>query len=220
MLDLLLAVKQEVGIQVHAYCLMSNHVHLLLHANAPQDLPRSMSKLLGPYATWFNKKYGRSGALIANRYKSTCIEDDAYLFAVIRYIHKNPMDAGMVSAYDQYQWSSFTDYVSGQSELIDSGFILSMFSPDRVTAVDRFISFHSQAETLHISSPDRPPRTSKQIHDGIVGLLGDVSLHSVSGLPKGQRDTIIKSLRQHHFSIRQIERVTGIPRGIIAKVTI
>ena len=70
LLALLAALKHQLGFKVHAYCLMDNHCHLLVRVESAGDLPQLMGRLLGGYALWFNRKYGRSGALIANRYKS------------------------------------------------------------------------------------------------------------------------------------------------------
>jgi len=158
MLGLLIKIKDELGIEVHAYCLMSNHVHLLLREKTPQDITTAMRRLLGPYAMWFNKKYQRSGALITNRYKSTCVETDAYLLDAARYIHQNPVSAGIVSNMEHYRWSSFNDYSKTQSPLTTTKMILSILSSTRETALEQFARFHMQAETQDFSQSDRQYR--------------------------------------------------------------
>ena len=70
--------------------LTNEEIYGIIHTG---DIVRIMRKLLTHYVGWFNRKYGRSGALIANRYKSECVEDGEYLFSIVRYIHNNPRKA-------------------------------------------------------------------------------------------------------------------------------
>ena len=78
---------------IYAYCLMENHVHLLLHADSGLD--RLMKRIGTSYAYYFNEKYSRSGHLFQDRFSSEPVEDEAYLLAVVRYIHNNPQKAGI-----------------------------------------------------------------------------------------------------------------------------
>ena len=217
MMGLLSDAKEEMGMELHAYCFMSNHVHLLVREKAQKDVALAMRKVLGSYASWFNKKYGRSGALIANRYKSKGVEDDPYLLTVVRYIHHNPVSAGVVRNMNDYSWSSYRDYVSGNPRFTDTDFVLSIFHTGQKTAVDRFIEFHAMPVTEDFSEPEVMTRSESQIHDEIVHALGDIELHAVPSLPKAERDALLVSLRNRGLSIRQIERVTGISRGVISR---
>ncbi len=91
----LLSRQTEKGtIAVIAYCLMDNHLHLLVKENE-NGLAKAMSSVGTAYVIYFNEKYYRSGHLFQNRYKSEAIEDEAYLFAALRYIHQNPVKAAM-----------------------------------------------------------------------------------------------------------------------------
>ncbi|MCL1848046.1 MAG: transposase, partial [Coriobacteriia bacterium] len=86
LIDLLMCVKAELRFEVLAYCMLDNHVHLLLRESTPGDITKIMIKLLSPYAYWFNKKYGRSGALIANRYRSEVVLSDEYLLVIRQFL--------------------------------------------------------------------------------------------------------------------------------------
>jgi len=216
-LALLAAVKDNLGLKVHAYCLLSNHAHLLIHEDEPGDIILAMRKLLGPYANWFNRKYLRSGSLIANRYKSLCVESDGYLLALVRYIHQNPLVAGMAKRIEMYPYSSYRDYARGGSTLVDTSVVLGFFSDDDQKALDAFVSFHATQETADYSLSDGIKKSEKEIQDGIASALGNIKPSAVCGLPRQERNAILGSLRKRGFSIRQIERATGISRKIIER---
>jgi putative transposase len=80
---------------IYAFCLMGNHVHILIRENE-EDLGQIMRRICGSYVYWFNCKYERIGPLFQDRYKSEPIEDDVYLLTVLRYIYQNPVKAEMV----------------------------------------------------------------------------------------------------------------------------
>lgn len=90
--------------RVYAYCLMDNHVHLLLNTNH-DDLAVIMKSIAVRYASFYNWKYSRTGHVFQDRFKSEPIEDERYLLAVVRYIHNNPIKAGMIEKPADYEWS-------------------------------------------------------------------------------------------------------------------
>ncbi len=95
---------------IHVYCLMSNHYHLLL--STPEgNLSQIMRHINGGYTTWFNKKHNRFGHLFQGRYKAILVDADPYAGELSRYIHLNPVRAGMVRRSEQYQWSSYAAYI-------------------------------------------------------------------------------------------------------------
>ncbi|WP_183005864.1 transposase [Achromobacter sp. UMC71] len=100
--------KMELGVQVHAYCLMTNHVHLLL---TPGDDASGVARLMKEVARRatrrFNGRSARSGSLWESRYKSSLVQTETYLLACMRYIELNPVRAGMVARCEDYQWSSY-----------------------------------------------------------------------------------------------------------------
>lgn len=103
------------GIELHGYCLMPNHIHLLLKA-LHGSLSRLMQRQQGWYARRFNAKYGKTGHLFERRFDARLIVDDAYLMEVIRYIHMNPVKALLVGRPEDYPWSSIHTYLSGQTD--------------------------------------------------------------------------------------------------------
>jgi len=101
-------------INVLHYCLMPNHLHLLLQAIKATDLPKFMQRILQVYAAYFKKKYDSVGFVFQNRYKSLYIDRESYLLECARYIEKNPLRAKIVICLFEYPWSSFLYYAKGK----------------------------------------------------------------------------------------------------------
>ncbi|MHB1399030.1 MAG: transposase [Trichloromonadaceae bacterium] len=99
--------KQRLGCKVYAFCLMTNHVHLVIApGDDPESLGRLMKRLAGRQTRFVNRVEGRSGTLWEGRFKSSPIETNAYLLACCRYVEMNPVLAGMCAAPNDYPWSS------------------------------------------------------------------------------------------------------------------
>ncbi len=116
--------KRQLLVNIHAFCLMPNHYHLLLSPRVKDGIPRFMRKLNMGYAKYFNLKHKRSGALFEGRYKSILVKDESHFIHLPYYIHLNPLDLIMpewrnrtihnfqkaVDFLENYRWSSFLDY--------------------------------------------------------------------------------------------------------------
>ncbi len=139
---------KEAGILIYAYVLMDNHVHMLL-ADKEAKLSEFMKKLGVMYCGYFNNKYERSGGLFEGRFKSEIVNDAPYLLSVIRYIHQNPLKAGIVKKVSDYRWSSYQEYLK-EENLIDGRFILEMFDGD----LKKFIAFNNEPNTSFTSLID------------------------------------------------------------------
>jgi len=98
------------GVEVFAYCLMSNHYHLCLRTPEGK-LSRIMRHVDGLYTQRFNRAHRRDGALFRGRYKAIVVEAEAYLASVVRYIHLNPVEAGLAKSPEEYPWSSHRVYL-------------------------------------------------------------------------------------------------------------
>jgi REP element-mobilizing transposase RayT len=102
--------QDETGCSIVAYCLMDNHFHFAIRVSAT-PLSKVLQRLLTRYAKSFNLKYGRTGHLFQARFKSILCLDDPYLLSLIRYIHRNPVRAGLVTDPSDWRWSSYSHYV-------------------------------------------------------------------------------------------------------------
>ena len=120
--------------QLHAYCWMSNHLHLLVRvASAP--LGHVMRDIASNYARAFQARVPTTGHLFERRYHATLIDADAYLLEVLRYIHLNPVAAGIVRHVSEYRWSSHHAYACGRhASWLTTDFVLAMFAPIRARA--------------------------------------------------------------------------------------
>ena len=110
MLDLFEQHSREQGVDIHAYVLMTNHLHLLLTPQQDQGLPKMMQAVGRSYVQIFNKVHGRTGTLWEGRYRSTLIQTERYLLACMAYVDLNPVRAHMVAQPEDYVWSSYGHY--------------------------------------------------------------------------------------------------------------
>jgi putative transposase len=116
MLDLMEQHSREQVVEIHAYVLMTNHLHLLLTPQKDQALPKMMQAVGRSYVQTFNKVHGRTGTLWEGRYRSTLIQTERYLLACMAYIDLNPVRAQMVAQPDDYIWSSYSHYVGRRND--------------------------------------------------------------------------------------------------------
>lgn len=115
--------------KLYAYCLLPNHFHLLLQVDKI-NLSKIMQILITAYTMYINKKYDRIGHIFQGRFQSIIVEKETYLLQVHRYIHLNPLKAGLVNNLKMYPWSSYMQYLTKGNGLpqIDTSLILGMLS--------------------------------------------------------------------------------------------
>jgi putative transposase len=120
-LDHLVEVSAKVGVAVHAYALMTNHVHLLVTPQDAEGASQLMKRLGQRYVQYFNRTYQRTGTLWEGRFRSCVVGEEAYFLGCQRYIEMNPVRAGMVAHPGEYRWSSYGANAQGdESSLIRS----------------------------------------------------------------------------------------------------
>ena len=216
MLEIFVKLKEQENIEIYAYCLMANHVHIFLKAKEIGDIKKVMHKLLTTYVVWLNRKYQRSGSLIGNRYKSEPIEDEKYYFALVRYIHQNPVRAGICKSSSEYHWSSYNDYLSGKQSITNTGLTLDMLSESRKEAIKYFKELHQIDDKIDFNITDTKKLTVAQVNRKIEKIIG-MEPESISQMSRPERNQAIMKLRTAGLIIGQLERATGISRGIITK---
>lgn len=141
------------NLKVAAYCLMSNHYHLLLQT--PEgNLPRCMRHINGVYTQRFNRTHLQDGQLFRGRYKAVLVENDSHLLEVMRYIHRNPLSAGLIQHLDEYPWSSHAGYLSSQKQWdwLERETLLAWLSPAQSKRKSAYLDFVSQGEPQEITS--------------------------------------------------------------------
>ena len=138
--ECLLYAKNKDGIKIYGYCLMSNHVHIVIGAGI-ESISISFKRIGVRYVSWYNRKYIRQGPLFQDRFRSEPIENDNYLLWALRYVHQNPVKAGMCKNPEEYKWSSFADYTGSGAGLTDTEEVLAMFSKNPADQVALFREF-------------------------------------------------------------------------------
>lgn len=153
-------IHEDMELSIIAYCIMDNHVHLLLKTS-DDNLEILMKRLNIKYAIYYNKLENRYGHVFQDRFKSEAVENEKYFFGVLRYIHNNPIKAGIVMDISDYPWSSATDYLNNNSNIIDNKYlheIKGLFKNK-----NEFIKFHNIIDNnLYI---DTKEEEAKSVYD-------------------------------------------------------
>ncbi len=202
------------SVEVLAWCLMGNHVHLLLHAELA-DISTFMERVERPYARHFNSRHDHVGHLFQGRFKSIPVVKDSQLLETIRYIHRNPVEGGLTSNCE-YEWSSYGEYLN-KSDICSTSLVIEMLG-----GRDEFERFHACSCECERLSPRSLAK--RRLSDADTGrLLSNLlSKYGLTVLPADDRilrDNLLADMKAHGASVRQIERVTGIGRNIIARAT-
>lgn len=192
-------------VTICAYCLMSNHVHLLVMA--PGNSISNYMKQVGiSYTYYFNKKYDRCGHLFQDRFFSDVIESDLHFMEVYRYILQNPDKAG-ISSHASYKWCSYRLF-SDPDSFIDSEMATSLFTDKE--GLDEY---------LKTEGIDPFPRhmDDNEAYDFACRLLCVKNLSEIIKCNKYERDAALRELKAHGIPIRQIARLTGLGRSIVQR---
>ncbi len=200
----------------HAYCLMSNHYHLLIETIDP-TLCKGMKHLNGQYAQNFNSKRRRIGHVFQGRYKAIMVEKESYLMELSRYIVLNPVRAGMVHAADDWLWSSYraTLGLDEPHACLFTDWLLSTFGDDRLVACNRYKRFVDEGK-----GQPAPWRVLKnQIYLGSDQFIEDMQSklnpnQSLLDIPKRQKQSPPKTIEI--FKTNYPDRKEGMARAYLS----
>jgi REP element-mobilizing transposase RayT len=208
-IDILETYRREIGIEIYAYCLMGNHIHLLVK-EGKEEFSNTMRRIGASYVYWYNWQYNRKGHLFQDRYRSEAVEDDTYLLTVLRYIHQNPVKAGLAEEIDSYRWSSYNEY-TGKERIVDTGLVLGIFNKDPDKAMNSFIEFNketSESKCLE-ETGQRKTMSDKEIKE-LVKNKFDIELATLQNQPPETQKEILKYTKElDGSSLRQLSRLTG-----------
>ena len=151
-IDLLKDTSEQWNLRIAAYCLMPNHYHLLVQT-PDANISRCMRHINGVYTQRFNRYHECDGALFRGRYKSILVDADNYLLQLVRYIHYNPLKAGLTNRIDRYPWSSHRAYLSKAEKWnwIYKDFVFSMLSGSKSDRLKNYLQFLSMREENDVS---------------------------------------------------------------------
>jgi len=149
------------NLRIASYCLMENHYHLLVQT-PDANISRCMRHINGIYTQRFNRHHNCDGQLFRGRYKSIMVDADSYLLQLVRYIHRNPVRAGLTDRLDRYAWSSHKGYVSTAKkwDWLHKEFVLAMFTAtkaERLKSYRQFVSMEDSKEITNVFQKKRWP---------------------------------------------------------------
>ncbi len=181
----------------HAYCLMSNHYHIVIET-IEGNLSAGMRQLNGVYTQRFNRKHGRVGHVYQGRFKGILVEKDSYLVELSRYVVLNPVRAFMVSLPGQWKWSSYNAMIDSvaQPKWLQTDWLLGQFGLNRTHAIIQYLDFVNSGVGL----PSIWQNLRNQIYlgnkDFVQGLQNNLKSNSesVNEIPKAQRRPIAEPL--------------------------
>lgn len=219
-LNQLLKTKKKFTYNIYSYCLMDNHVHMVIKI---EDifLSKAMQSLLIMYVHYFNNKYKRIGPLMQDRFKSKSIENQLYFLRVCRYVHNNPQSAG-ISKIEDYEWSSYKEYL-GKENIIDKKSLLHYFNYD----LNEFIKFNKEYNINEINAFSDYEMVDKLTDEQLLEIIMKrFQIDLISNIPvffKQQNvlefEKIVKEMKNIAGTNKtQLARVTRIGRKVIERI--
>ncbi len=222
----------------HAYCLMSNHYHLVIET-PDGNLSKGMRQLNGVFTQASNRRHGRSGHLFQGRYKAILVDADAYLLELTRYVVLNPVRAGMVDDPGGWLWSSYramVGAVSAPSWLATDG-LLAQFGRYRKTAISRYVEFVEEGigresvwKDLNRQVFLGDDRFVTRMQEKVEGLSEDVNIPKAQRRPPaaplqsfletagGRDQAIVAAYATGEYSYQQIGALFGLHFTTVGKI--
>lgn len=198
----------NMNIDIVAYCLMSNHIHLLIY-DPSFNMNKLFQKVNSMYSRYFNYKYERAGNLFQGRFGSKGIKDDKQLCAVLRYVLKNPLESGICKP-SQYKWSSYRFY-GNENSLVNT---------KRIEPIVGAISnFESLINSKNFEIEYRHSDVDEEILKVALKEKYNLELATFTrSFSKKRRNEIILFLYKKGATYKQIVRLTGISYGIVSRI--
>ena len=204
--------------QLFSYCLMDNHVHLLLK-ETEEGISDMVKRISSSYALWFNFKYQRCGSLYQGRFRSENVETQDYFMRVIRYIHQNPLKAGLASNVFENRWTSIHEFFNA-GDMIDIETVLKEFSLDKIVTIQKFKDFMeatNEDQFLDVDF-DIVKKTDSEVIS-ILNQMGIENTATIQQMDKKERNGVLSKLKEMEgISIRQLSRITGISKSVISRI--
>ena len=211
MLQILSIVKAVTKCRIFAYCFMCNHCHLLIKIEG-ESLEQIIKRIGVRYVYWFNVKYKRTGHLFQDRYKSEAIENDKHMLSVLRYIHQNPLQSGLCTDISDYPWSSYREYI-GKKMIVDSSFIFEMISETEFEGFNK-----KENAEKHLDNIKTGFRSSDAESKEIIEKISKCrNVAEFQQLDSCKQRELIRVFKDKGVSIRQINRLNGVSKGIVER---
>lgn len=203
--------------EVYSYCLMDNHIHLLMK-ELEEPISEAIKRISSSYVYWYNIKYERCGHLFQARFKSENVENRRYFLTVLRYIHQNPLKAGLTDNVFQSKWTSIHEYIH-KATIIDIDFGLNLYSLDRTKAMQMFTDHMGESSDEQCLDDQVRARVTDDKVREYLYQLGLPNISQLQQLDKQNRDAVLSRLKKMEgVTVRQLARITGISKSVIQRV--
>ena len=212
-ISVLTEVKELSKFKLYAYCLMGNHVHMLLKEGA-EPLAKIFKRIGARYVFWFNWKYGRNGHLFQDRFRSEVVESDEYFSAALTYIYLNPVKAGLCNESREYEWSS-RKLLSSKNELIDEAELISIVS---IKAIEEREQIAHTDELLEPKIGRKQAITDGAAYELMKKLSGVMSAEEFRCTEREMQTKVFSALHEQGVSIRQFARISGLGKGVCERM--
>ena len=203
--------KETSEFKLYAFCLMTNHVHLLLEEGT-EPLEIVFKRIGSGYVKWYNEKYKRTGHLFQDRFRSENVEDERYFRTVFRYILQNPVKAGLAFSPDRYRWSSYLAYDRSAGSLTDRDY------PEQVFG-GRENLIRLCKEENDDTAMEENDYTWRIKDDEAIRIMNRISkCESVTDFQRLDRELqkiYVREMYLEKLSVNQISRITGMTRPTI-----
>lgn len=216
-IDKIKLTKKEFKYKVYAYCLMSNHIHMVIEV-PKENLSKAIQSLTIRYVSYFNKKYDRKGPFVQNRFKSKNIENQKYFLDVCRYVHRNPEKAGIEYTF-KYKWSSYQEYV-GKEIIVDKKALLYYLN----NSIDEFIKYTNKTENIDeiVNLADFELSSKLNDEEVIDIIMKKMNLKTIDEVinffkDKENKKQIIELKDIQGITINQLSRIIRVDKRIISK---
>ncbi len=204
---------------IYAYCLMPNHVHLLVREQKC-GVSAAIKWLSGTYAGYFNIKYEHVGHVFQGRFRSEVVNDWEYFLTLMQYIHQNPIAGGLVKKVGDYRWSSWREYDPNMVCDVPICATKSVYTKISFDALEELVntSLPKTQRIMDFDSDTGRRLTDERVREYIKAEFGITEVSKIQHLTKAERNEVIKRLLEFCMNERQISRVTGISRGVIHRL--
>ena len=193
------------------FCLMTNHVHLLIK-EGNLSIGIIMRRVLSSYVFWYNSKYERIGNLFQDRFRSEPINDDKYLLSCLRYILQNPLKAKMSKTIWEYKWSSASLFLTQKDSFVNKE-VIEKIIPNKTDLIN-FLETKEYEAFLEWESTIK--LTDEKLKEKIINKLKIDNVYGIMKKEKAERDEILKKIMNiEGVTALQVSRITGVPYHFI-----
>lgn len=212
--------KTNFDIDIYAYCLMDNHIHILLHSS-DEDLSHFFQCFETRFARWYNKKYERSGHLFQDRFFSAAIESSSKYLTTLTYIHNNPVKASVCRFPSEYRWSSYNAFYGQKNPLINVSYSYDI-AGSKDSLLVYFANVNISSDPSDSFAEISPQRKFISDEKALIIFKKVTQLSSTSkaaDLKKTLRNEYIRTLRKKGLTINQVARLMDVSVATVKRLS-